>query len=58
MRDTLYKSVPEEINLFYLDESGRDRIISQNGHFKLAGRPQTFEPDEIFSLTPAASRIF
>ena len=49
---------PREINLFYLDEAGRNRIISQNGHFKLADRSQSFEADEMFALTSQHPEYF
>ena len=39
-----------DINLFYLDEVGRDRIIPQNGHFRVKDRDLQFSLEDIRQL--------
>lgn len=41
---------PREINLFYLDQEGRDRLVSHNGHFQVKGRDLRFSPQELQHL--------
>ncbi|MEM8889245.1 MAG: bacillithiol biosynthesis cysteine-adding enzyme BshC [Bacteroidota bacterium] len=41
---------PREINLFYMDDSGRDRIVAENGHYEVLNRDLTFQPDEMEKL--------
>lgn len=41
---------PREINLFYLDEQGRNRIVVENGHFALVDREMSFSQEEILTL--------
>jgi bacillithiol biosynthesis cysteine-adding enzyme BshC len=39
-----------EINLFYLDQQGRDRLVQHNGHFAVKGRDLQFTPDDLQTL--------
>ena len=42
--------MPREINLFYLDQQGRDRIVANNGHYEVMQRNLQFQIDEIRQL--------
>jgi bacillithiol biosynthesis cysteine-adding enzyme BshC len=50
--DRQYKSQvhPREINLFYLTDDGRYRILEANGRYLLDGSPETFTTEEILGL--------
>ena len=39
-----------EINLFYVDAEGRDRVMAQNGHYKIHNRETEFSPEAIREL--------
>ena len=41
---------PREINLFYLDQQGRDRLVHQNGHYMVKGRDLRFSPEDLHAL--------
>jgi len=41
---------PREINLFYMDAEGRDRLVAENGHYEVNGRDLTFQPAEMQAL--------
>ena len=41
---------PREINLFYLDAEGRNRIVAQKGGYQVLGRELFFEPAEMLRL--------
>lgn len=41
---------PREVNLFYMDGAGRDRIIPENGHFKVDNRELTLELEDLMNL--------
>jgi bacillithiol biosynthesis cysteine-adding enzyme BshC len=41
---------PREINLFYLDQQGRNRIVAVNGHFEAKDRALKWSPDELAQL--------
>lgn len=41
---------PREINLFYSDEQGRDRIVGQNGHYEVLNRDIQIQPKEMEDL--------
>jgi bacillithiol synthase len=47
-----------EINLFYLDQRGRDRLVRQNGHFEVKGRDLRFSPQELQELLHASPERF
>lgn len=41
---------PREINLFYVDENGRDRLIKENGHYEVLDRNLHFSMEEMEQL--------
>ncbi|MEO0468136.1 MAG: bacillithiol biosynthesis cysteine-adding enzyme BshC [Bacteroidota bacterium] len=41
---------PREINLFYLDEEGRNRIVAENGHYAAVNRNLTWSKEEMLAL--------
>ncbi|MEO1447883.1 MAG: bacillithiol biosynthesis BshC [Bacteroidota bacterium] len=41
---------PREVNLFYMDATGRDRIIPENGHFRIDNREQTMELEDLMAV--------
>ncbi len=41
---------PREINFFYLDQQGRDRLVTNHGHVQVAGRDGQFSPEEMRQL--------
>lgn len=49
---------PREINLFYLDEQGRDRIVEENGHYKPLGRDTAWSAEELRQLLQAHPERF
>lgn len=47
-----------EINLFYLDEQGRNRIVQSGDHFEIVDRDLSFTREEILSLLEKSPEKF
>lgn len=49
---------PREINLFYLDQKGRNRIVKEGEHFEIVDRELRFTEDEILGLLEKSPEKF
>jgi bacillithiol biosynthesis cysteine-adding enzyme BshC len=49
---------PRPINLFYMDQEGRDRIVLDKSSYKVVNRTLRFEQDEILALMDAHPERF
>ncbi|MFI5135251.1 MAG: bacillithiol biosynthesis cysteine-adding enzyme BshC [Chitinophagales bacterium] len=49
---------PREINLFYLDEGLRERIVKEGDHFKVLNTSLSFSKEEILSLLESSPEKF